>query len=417
MARKKFKFVEMFINPDTGAPFENTGSPKWITPEHFPAFMGHQIARIEYEEKKQQEITWKVKDGKAVKGEKKEITILIEKMGEKGGWIEQTTNLSQGGECWIKDGAIVCGNGFVCDDVVMSSGEVGENARVGGRAKIGGKVGIGGNAHVYGKADIGGSGRIAVRGTARVEGKVQDDAVVEGSAYVGANATVKGKARVSGNAKIIEGSVEGESEVTDAATVYGTVKGRAKVSYDAVILKGGTAKDNAEVEAGIIEGTVGGNVVISYGQVFVAEGGSLSDKTKAGGNAFIKGAVGKTAKVGGNGVLMAGGSMTDGELKGNATVKGSSKECEVSGGAFVVGSAGGAARFKDGSRVGGSGSVDGGEYSGSANVGGSSRSAMEGNSVVAPETSSSTGLSGNMVFKEDGDKEPAGIAVVCKVEP
>ena len=66
MARKKFKFVEMFINPDTGAPFEGTGSPKLITPEHFPAFMGHQIAKIEYEERKQKEVTWKVKDGKAV---------------------------------------------------------------------------------------------------------------------------------------------------------------------------------------------------------------------------------------------------------------------------------------------------------------------------------------------------------------
>ena len=417
MARRKFKFVEMFIDPSTGAPFEDTGSPKWITPDHFPAFMGHRIAKIEYEEKRQKEVTWKVEGGKAVKGEEKEITILVEKMGEKGGWVEQTTNLSQDGECWVKEGAIVCGNGFVCDDVVMSSGEVGENARVGGKAKISGKVGIGGNAYVYGKADIGGSGRIAVRGTARVEGTVRDDAVVEGSAYVGERATVKGKAKVSGNAKIIEGSVEGEAEVTDAATVYGTVKDKAKVSYEAVILKGGTVKDSAEVESGIIEGTVGGRVVISYGQVFVAEGGSLSDQTWVGGNAFIKGVVSRTAKIGGNGVLMGGGSVTDGEIKDNATVKGNSEKCEVSGGAIVVGSASGSATLKDGSRVGEAGSVEGGEYSGSANVGGSSRSAMEGNSVVAPEASSTVGLSGNMVFKEGGDKEPEGIAVVCEVEP
>lgn len=416
MARKKFKFVEMFINPDTGAPFEDTGSPKLITPEHFPAFMGHQIAKIVYEEKKQKEITWKVKDGKAVKGEEKEITILIEKMGEKGGWIEQTTNLSQSGECWVKAGAIVCGNGYVCDDVVMSSGEVGENARVGGKAKISGSVGIGGNAHVYGKAEISGNGRIAVKGTARVAGKVQGSAVVEGSAYVGEKATVKGKAKVSGNARIIEGSVEGDAEVTDAATVYGTVKGKAKVSYEAIILKGGTVKDNAVVESGIIEGNVDGNVVISYGQVFVAEGGLLSDKTTAGGNAFIKGAVGQTSNVFGNGVVMEGGNLTDGGLNGNATVKGSSKDCEMSGGAFVVGSAS-SSEIKDGSRVGESGSVKGGEYSGSANVGGSSQTSMEGNSVVSPEATSTIGLYGNMVFKEKGDQEPKGTAVVCEVEP
>ena len=41
---------------------------------------------------------------------------------------------------------------------------------------------------------------------------------------------------------------------------------------------------------------------------------------------------------------------------------------------------------------------------------------MSGNSVVAPEASSSVSLSGNMVFQEQGDQEPEGVAVVCKVE-
>ena len=58
-----------------------------------------------------------------------------------------------------------------------------------------------------------------------------------------------------------------------------------------------------------------------------------------------------------------------------------------------------------------------GAYSGSANVGGSSQSPMSGNSVVAPDASSSMSLSGNMVFQEQGDQEPEGVAVVCKVEP
>ena len=62
MARKKFKFVEMFIDPQTGAPFEDTGSPKWIEPKckEFSPFMGHQIAKIEYEEKTVKNVTYKV---------------------------------------------------------------------------------------------------------------------------------------------------------------------------------------------------------------------------------------------------------------------------------------------------------------------------------------------------------------------
>ena len=110
MARKKFKFVEMFIDPQTGAPFEDTGSPKWIEPKckEFSPFMGHQIAKIEYEEKTVKNVTYKVgKDGKSIKEKEEELTILIEKMGEKGGWIEQTSNLSQDGKCWVKGDGIV----------------------------------------------------------------------------------------------------------------------------------------------------------------------------------------------------------------------------------------------------------------------------------------------------------------------
>lgn len=183
MARKKFKFVEMFINPETGAPFEDTGSPKLITPKHFPAFVGHQIARIKYEEKEITDEQYTVgKGGTVTKGESKTRIILIEKMGTKGGWLEQTSNLSQDGDCWVGPNGIVCGNGFVCDNVVLSSGEVGDNAKVGGDAVISGAVGIGGNAYVYGKAKISGGGRVAVKGTARVEGKVDGNAIVDGSA-------------------------------------------------------------------------------------------------------------------------------------------------------------------------------------------------------------------------------------------
>ena len=350
MARKKFKFVEMFINPDTGAPFEDTGSPKLIEPKHFKAFIGHQIARIEYEEKVITDIQYKVgKGGSVTKGEERKRTILIEKMGEKGGWLEQTSNLSQDGDCWVGTNGIVCGNGFVCDNVVLSSGEVGDNAKVGGEATISGDVGIGGNAYVYGKAKISGSGRIAVKGTARVEGKVDGNAIVDGSAYVGEGATIKGNAHVTGNAKVISGTVEG--------------------------------------------------------------------KAKLSGNAFVKCGVKSDAEIKANGSAMEGASVDGGKIEANGSLKGSSEKCIIGGGAVVVGSVTGSSEFKDGSRVGEEGSATSGEYGGSANVGGTSNAGMEGNSVVAPDASSSMSLEGNMVYLEEADTEPEGIAVVCKVEP
>ena len=418
MARKKFKFVEMFIDPETGAPFEDTGSPKLIEPKHFTAFIGHQIARIEYEEKVITDIQYKVGKGGAVtKGEEKKRTILIEKMGEKGGWLEQTSNLSQDGDCWVGPNGIVCGNGFVCDDVVLSSGEVGDNAKVGGEATISGEVGIGGNAYVYGKAKIGGSGRVAVKWTARVEGKVDGEAIIDGSAYIGEDATIKGNAHVTGNAKVISGTVEGNAVVKDCATVYGKVKGNAVVSYEAIILESGTVEGNALVESGIVEGNVKGDVVIDYGQAYVAEGGTVEGKAKLSGNAFVKCGVKSDAEIKANGSAMEGGAVNGGKIEANGSLKGSSEKCIIGGGAVVVGSATGSAEFKDGSRVGEEGSATSGEYGGSANVGGTSNAGMEGNSVVAPDASSSMSLEGNMVYLEEADKEPEGIAVVCKVEP
>ena len=417
MARKKFKFVEMFINPATGAPFEKTGSPKVVKPKLFPPFVGHQIAKIIYEEKVITDVQYTVgKDGKVTKGDEIKRKILVEKMGEKGGWIEQTSNLSQDGKCWVEINGIVCGNGFVCDDVILSSGEVGENAKVGGKAKIGGSVGIGGNAYVYGKAQIFGNARIAVSGTARVEGKVAGSAVVDGSAYVGEKATISGKARVTGNSKVISGTVDGNAVVEDCATVYGTVRGDAKVSYEAIILKTGSVEGKAVVESGIVEGKVKGNVQINYGQAFIGDGGSVEGATKLSGNVFVKCGVKNGAEMSENASAMEGGSVTGGKIGANGSVKGKSEKCNVGGATVIVGNARGGSTFADGCRVGEGGKAESGSYSGSANVGGSSKSPMSGNSVLVSGSESEMELSGNMVFLEKGDNKPEGVAVVCEVE-
>lgn len=417
MARRKFQFVEMFIDPKTGGQYENINSPKVITPKHFPKFVGHQIAKIEYEEKEVIDIEYKGgKDGKITKGEEKKRKILIEKMGEKGGWIEQTTNLSQDGDCWVGEDGIVCGNGYVSGDVELSSGEVGDNAKVAGEAKISGSVGIGGNAYVYGKANIRGGGRIAVKGTARVEGKVEGNAVVEGNAYVGEEAVVKGNAHVKGNARIMSGTVEGDAEVKDCATVYGTVKGKAEVAYEAVILENGSVEGNAVIESGMIEGTVKGDVKLNYGQAYVAEGATVEGTGRLEGNAFVKCAVKGDAQIDANGSAFEGGSVSGGVVSGNGTVKGRAEKARVEDGAMVLGSAESSAIMLDGSRIGENGSLNGATTMDSANVGGTASSPVTGNSVVAPGASSSISLKGNMVYQEGDNQEPDGVAVVCKVE-
>ena len=51
MKLRKYKFVEQFVDPKTGQPYEGVNSPKTCTTKHFGSFEGHQIAKIEWSKK------------------------------------------------------------------------------------------------------------------------------------------------------------------------------------------------------------------------------------------------------------------------------------------------------------------------------------------------------------------------------
>ena len=91
------------------------------------------------------------------------VAFGIVEAGEVGGWIEKEENLSDDGDAWVYDDALVSGS-----------------AEVSGNAKVYGNANVFGNAKVYGDA------------------KVYDDAWVSG------NAKVSGSAEVSGNAKVLK---------------------------------------------------------------------------------------------------------------------------------------------------------------------------------------------------------------------
>ncbi|MBS9022898.1 hypothetical protein KEQ40_19695, partial [Escherichia coli] len=83
------------------------------------------------------------------------------KAGDCGGWVAGEHNLSQDGDAWITDNAVVCG-----------------------RAYVSGRAVIHGNAHVFGEAHVFGSA--AIYGHARVSGCT----AVFGHAHVFGNAWV-----------------------------------------------------------------------------------------------------------------------------------------------------------------------------------------------------------------------------------
>ena len=107
------------------------------------------------------------------------------KKGDKGGFIENESNLSQSGDCWVYDNAKVYNNAKVFD-----------YADIYGNAEIFGNAIVSGNARVYGNA------KVYHYAMVYDNAEVCDNAIISGNAEVYHDAAVYGNARVFGNAEI-----------------------------------------------------------------------------------------------------------------------------------------------------------------------------------------------------------------------
>ena len=143
------------------------------------------------------------------------------KKGDIGGYVEGEKNLSQLGDCWIYDNAVVSDNAQVCN-----------NARVYGNAYVFGNARVLYEAKVYGNAYVFGNARVLY------EAKICDNAKVCGDAHVYDNAKVCGDAVVCGNAKVCcKARVEDNAVVWNNAQIYGYAKvcDNAQICGDAII--------------------------------------------------------------------------------------------------------------------------------------------------------------------------------------
>ena len=102
--------------------------------------------------------------------------------GDLGGWIEKESNLSQSGNAWVTDDAVIYGEASVKGDAKVSG-----NAVVYDHALI--------NCH----ANV--TDNVIIRGRSFISGdtKVFENAVVEGYATTYDNAIIRGNARISGS--------------------------------------------------------------------------------------------------------------------------------------------------------------------------------------------------------------------------
>jgi UDP-3-O-[3-hydroxymyristoyl] glucosamine N-acyltransferase len=137
------------------------------------------------------------------------------KAGDYGGWISGEHNLSQDGECWASDNAVVCEGAKVYNDA-----QVCDSALIYGSAHVFGNARVFGNALVYGNASV------------LANARVSNHAKVFDKAWASGNASVNGEARVYGSAEVYDRAwVFGDAQVYENATVCGAafVYGSARV--------------------------------------------------------------------------------------------------------------------------------------------------------------------------------------------
>ena len=108
------------------------------------------------------------------------------KKGNKGGFIENESNLSQSGDCWVYGNAWVFGN-----------------ANVHGDAKVYGHAEVYGHARVFDNAQVFGNAKVYHNAVVRDNAVVYCEAKVYGNAWVCDYAEIRGDAEIASNSDYI----------------------------------------------------------------------------------------------------------------------------------------------------------------------------------------------------------------------
>lgn len=114
--------------------------------------------------------------------------------GDSGGWIEKESNLSQSGDAWVADDAVVYDNAVVRGDAkVFGNVVVYDHALINGHANVTDNVIIRGNAYISGDA------RVFERAIVEGYAMIYDNAIIVGNARIGGAVIMRGRSRACEN--------------------------------------------------------------------------------------------------------------------------------------------------------------------------------------------------------------------------
>ena len=119
------------------------------------------------------------------------------KKGDIGGYVEGEKTLSQLGDCWIYDNAIVSDNAQVCNNA-----RVYDNAKVYGNAEVCDNVQIFDNAFVLDNVQVWNNARVCGKAIVCDNARVYDNAEIGGKARIVGDTFIQGNAIIGGDAII-----------------------------------------------------------------------------------------------------------------------------------------------------------------------------------------------------------------------
>lgn len=188
------------------------------------------------------------------------------KKGDVGGYVESEANLTQDGESWIYDDAIVMDEAVVDQDAqVRGKAVVDKNAKISGNAVVKDSASVTDNAIVEYNAQVSGNARIGYYAIISGHATVKDSAYVAGRAFLRDRAVVEKAAKVCCKART---NIYGNARITDHAQIL-----KQCCVYDNAVIKdfvkidrgGAQIFENAEVSGHVV---INGPIMI-YGHAQV----------------------------------------------------------------------------------------------------------------------------------------------------
>lgn len=167
------------------------------------------------------------------------------KAGDLGGYIQSEANLSQDGNCWVYDDAIISGNARVVDNaVIKDKATIDHNAIVKNNAIVKDFATIKLNATVAGNATVSDHAVVSYDALCDMYANISNNT------HICHNAHVSGHARISGKALILnKATIKDHATITDNASVTNNaiVCGQALVKDKAMVLHYSVIGDDATI--------------------------------------------------------------------------------------------------------------------------------------------------------------------------